>query len=204
MKQRYNTICQGDSTTLTVTNPCLGCGYNWSNALIGQSADITTAGNFYVIASNACGASAHSNTVHVTMNAAPAQPVITATGATLTSSATTGNQWYLNGTSLAGATAQTFHALQTGTYTVKVTGTNGCSATSLPYQLMTTGIQEYSIASNVLIIPNPNNGVFTIQSMDEGVYSIMNELGQTIQEIKLNKTNNYTVPTFGYFYRKNI
>ena len=44
-----------------------------------------------------------------------------------------------------------------------------------------------------MIYPNPNTGVFTIQSNTEAVYSIVNDLGQTIMTFKLNAGNNYTV-----------
>ena len=46
---------------------------------------------------------------------------------TLTSSSATGNQWYLNGNPIGGATAQLYNAATAGDYTVTVT-TNGCSS----------------------------------------------------------------------------
>ncbi len=56
-----------------------------------------------------------------------------------------------------------------------------------------TGVEELIETSNQLsIYPNPNNGLFTIQSTKEGIYFIVNELGQRLQQIKLNSTNNYT------------
>lgn len=55
----------------------------------------------------------------------PAKPTITSgtatvTGVTLTSSATAGNQWYLNGTAITGATNSTYTATSAGTYKVQV------------------------------------------------------------------------------------
>ncbi|MCX6296822.1 MAG: T9SS type A sorting domain-containing protein [Bacteroidetes bacterium] len=41
--------------------------------------------------------------------------------------------------------------------------------------------------------PNPNNGTFVIQSSQEGTYSILNELGQILQTVVLNSTNNFTM-----------
>ena len=106
-------------------------------------------------------------------------------------SATTGNQWYLNGTSLSGATLHTYNATQTGTYTVKLTGAHGCSSTSLPYQLMTTGIQENSIVSNFVIIPNPNNGVFRLETMNQQsqTIQIFNSIGELVFQSRGENSN---------------
>lgn len=41
--------------------------------------------------------------------------------------------------------------------------------------------------------PNPNISSFTIQSSGEGLYSIINELGERIQQFELNISNNYTI-----------
>ncbi len=60
--------------------------------------------------------------------------------------------------------------------------------------ISTTGIEQLNETNNQLTVyPNPNNGVFTVQSVSEGVYSIINALGQTIQSVKLNSSNNYTM-----------
>ena len=54
----------------------------------------------------------------------PTQPIITPQGNTLVSSATTGNQWYLNSQPIAGARAQVYTPLANGSYTVtESTGT---------------------------------------------------------------------------------
>jgi hypothetical protein len=70
------------------------------------------------------------------VNPIPATPTINAAGPTtfctggsvlLTSSAATGNQWYLNGSPIGGQTSQTYIATTAGTYTVVQTS-NGCSS----------------------------------------------------------------------------
>jgi len=57
----------------------------------------------------------------------------------------------------------------------------------------TIGIEEESNQNIMNIYPNPNNGVFTIKAEKEGIYSFINELGQTIKQIQLNSSNNYTM-----------
>ncbi len=58
----------------------------------------------------------------------------------------------------------------------------------------TDGIPAIENKKDILsVYPNPNNGVFTIQSPSEGFYSIVNSLGQTVQTFKINAANNYSV-----------
>lgn len=56
-----------------------------------------------------------------------------------------------------------------------------------------TSIIENKQNSLLSVYPNPNNGAFTVKSTNEGVYSIINELGQILQQFKLSSTNQYTV-----------
>ncbi|MGL2994935.1 Ig-like domain-containing protein [Flavobacterium sp. TSSA_36] len=77
---------------------------------------------------------ASSVTKDITVNPQPTQPIITPASSTsfcapgsvvLNGSATTGNQWYKDGVAIVGATATSYTATTTGTYTVIVTQ-NGC------------------------------------------------------------------------------
>jgi hypothetical protein len=75
----------------------------------------------------------------------PAKPAITADNSTgslvLTSSATDGNQWFLNGTSDKDATGHTLNVTAEGSYTVQVT-VGGCtSALSDPIAAVVTALQ---------------------------------------------------------------
>jgi hypothetical protein len=73
----------------------------------------------------------------------PVQPYITiGSGYYLTSSAATGNQWNLDGTPIPGATNQGYQPTQNGSYTVTVTDSDSCSATSPPYIASALGIEE--------------------------------------------------------------
>src|SRR6185369_8846259 len=74
--------------------------------------------------------------VTLTVNPLPATPTATPGGpttfcaggsVTLTSSTANGNQWYLNGNPIGGATNQTYVATASGNYTVVET-TSGCSS----------------------------------------------------------------------------
>jgi hypothetical protein len=89
----------------------------------------------------------------------PAKPTITLTNANtetpaLTSSATAGNQWFLNGTSISGATSATLTVTQAGVYTVRSTIETCASELSNAQAIIVTG--DISLTSQPLhIYPNP-------------------------------------------------
>jgi len=122
------TFCAGGSVTLTAS---AGTSYLWSTGATTQSISVTTGGSYSVtVTSGSCsGTSAATN---VTVNPAPSA-VITAGGpttfcpggsVTLTASAASSYLWST------GATTQSITTGSGGSYSVTVTGANGCSATS--------------------------------------------------------------------------
>ena len=137
---------------------------------------------------NTCGSGAVSPNFNVTMNAIPAAPVVTVVGNVLTSSAPTGNQWYYEGTILAGATGQTYTVVNnTGFYWCVVT-VNGCSSPiSNKVWLVVTGQQELQ-NNNFSIYPVPNDGKFTVSIVSpvQETYTIYiyNQIGAKIYELK--------------------
>ena len=74
-------------------------------------------------------------------------------------------------------------------------GGYGNLGTVFKYQIgSTTAVSNVStITSQLSVYPNPNSGSFTIHSATEGVYALLNELGQTIKIVKLNAENKYTM-----------
>src|SRR5205085_11266962 len=101
---------------------------------------IATASGSYSVMTTAVGCvSAVSGATVVTVNPLPATPTITPGGPTtfcaggnvgLTSSSASGNQWFLNGNPIGGATNQTFNATAAGSYTLTTTAIGCTSAQS--------------------------------------------------------------------------
>lgn len=153
----------------------------------------STAGTYTVTNTVAAGGgcAAVSSTATVTINATPTRPAVTPVynGATttLSSSSATGNQWYFNGTAIAGATSQTYvvnSAAQFGSYTVVVTGTGGCaSAPSLP--LIVNSNAKPLAGSSLAVFPNPTldgNVMLELTGYRKSVQlTLLNALGQTVQ-----------------------
>ncbi len=90
----------------------------------------------------------------------PAKPIITVTdlntdSPTLTSSNLEGNQWYLNGVAITGATSASFLAKESGSYTVKTTVDICSSELSAEQILVVTGDVENELNNELQLYPNP-------------------------------------------------
>ncbi|GAB2723962.1 hypothetical protein GCM10011495_03810 [Hymenobacter frigidus] len=135
-----------------------------------------------VAASGGCAAT--SATAPLTINALPAQPTLTASGALLTASAAPGAtyQFYLNGVVIAGATNATYTATQNGSYTVVVTNATGCaSLPSAPVSTVVTAARAGLSAAELTVYPNPTTGRLTVTlsgSHSRAQLVVYNALGQ--------------------------
>jgi gliding motility-associated-like protein len=130
------------NSTTQLSNASAGGVWSSSNegiAIVNSTTGLVTgvtAGSASIsyVVTNASGCSATAIT-NITVNALPVQPTVTAGGSTvfcagssvvLTSSAGTSYQWYKNGTAIVGATAVSYTATTSGTYSVSVGNSNGC------------------------------------------------------------------------------
>jgi hypothetical protein len=138
-----STICAGGSVLLSAnTDP--GFTYAWrkdGNAISGANTSVyaaTTSGNYQVKITNVNGCSRTSTGTSLSVGTStppsafsinPIGPVTLCGNGTvvLTSTNATGNVWYKNGTVISGANGQSYTASQTGSYTVAVSNSNGCS-----------------------------------------------------------------------------
>jgi len=183
------TFCQGGSVTLTATG---GDTYLWSNGATTASITVSTSGSYTVTASSSAGCTAVSTATTVSVEPTPAQPVVTqGAPGVLTSSSATGNQWYLDGNLIPGATGQTYtvtSSTQNGTYTVVVTSAGGCaSPASVGVSVVITGMANLRNES-VQVYPNPAHGSFTVvlptQAAGQAAVQarLVNAVGQVVLE----------------------
>ncbi len=133
------TFCAGGSVTLTSSSASGNQWYLNGNPIGGATSQAyvaTASGSYTVVATIALCPSAPSAATVVTVNPLPATPTVTPGGpttfcaggsVTLTSSSASGNQWYLNGNPIGGATNQAYVATASGSYRVAVTA-SGCTS----------------------------------------------------------------------------
>jgi hypothetical protein len=55
------------------------------------------------------------------------------------------------------------------------------------------GLDEHGVSKSIAVFPNPSSGQLTITSLSEQNFVLTNELGQSIQTIKLSAANNFNV-----------
>lgn len=191
------TVCEGTAVTLNGNN---SANYTWLPAAGLSSttgASVTanpTATTTYTVTGTIAGCISTTDIVTVSVNPLPAVPTVTQNGATLTSDATSGIQWYYNGVAMPGETNPTITPAQNGDYSVIVTDINGCSSTSQIFTVANIGIDNpANTTNNMLIVPNPNNGVFTTKfnktTSEHAVLVIKDIIGQVIMESQLSETS---------------
>lgn len=189
--------CDGTATvTAKWGNPPYTYSWNTSPVQITTTASGLCAGTYTVTVTD----STLVTTTETVIIGAPSAPSITANGATLTATAGTSYQWYLNNTIISGATGMTYTVSQNGNYTVVVT-TSGCTDTSSSFSY-TTGITEVAAIANISVYPNPANNQVTISfdamknSGQPLVIELKNELGQSVKKTVLNQTGINTNVSF--------
>jgi len=177
------TFCAGGSVVLTSNASSENNWYlNGSpiNGATNAGYTASTAGSYSVrvMDGNSC-SSAASIPVAVTVNALPLTPTASAGGVTtfcsgdsvvLTSNASSGNKWYLNGSPINGATKAGYKASAAGSYSVQITDGNSCSsAASIPVALTVNalpltptvsagGVTTFCSGDSVVLTSNASSG----------------------------------------------
>lgn len=142
-------FCDVEDVTLTASG---GDTYVWSpNGEITESITVNTAGTYFVTATDSNGCSSTSDGTIVTVYANPV-PLVTASGPTefcdgdsvmLSVNAFDQYQWSPNG-----EITQSIIVTAAGSYSVMVTDSNGCTATSQPVDVTVYAIQPVTVSAS--------------------------------------------------------
>lgn len=147
------TVCSGMPATISASGAST---YSWSGGGGTSSSILVTPSVTSVFTCTGyVGACSSVGSTTVIVGSYPAAPTITQLGQVLTSSAATGNQWYLNGSPIVGATGQTYTVTADGYYSVWVTTLLGCQASSSSYQVLLSSLNELLIYNAIVLGPNP-------------------------------------------------
>jgi hypothetical protein len=147
--------------------------------LLYSGESISTTQDLYIYAAN--GQCSDENNFSVIINESPDNG-ISQNGLTLSANATGANYVWVDCNNalapISGETAQTFIATQNGSYAVQVS-TNGCEVVSDCVDITTVSLGELT-ATNLIIYPNPSEGVYQIESEQNLNFQIKNLQGQII------------------------
>lgn len=194
------TICIGNSGTITASGAST---YTWSTGSNSTSIVITPATTVNYTVTGTSGSCSGTNTISIAVSANPtvaatSSSSLICTGNSATLSATGASSYNWNPGSLSGASIAVTPTAST-TYTVVGSNAAGCTNTKTVSVTVSacTGINEAQAANGTIsIYPNPNNGEFNLVVPEQGVYAIINSIGQTIETIEV-KENSQTISVQG-------
>ena len=144
-----NALCPGESVTLQATNG--NYSYTWNTGDTNQSIQVNSAGSYYCVVKGPNGCQATSNYINVTQSQIVTPVVISSntlefcSNQTNTLTAPAGYSTYLWNT---GATLPSISASSSGQYSVTVTNSDGCSATSAPLTITVLPSPVITVASS--------------------------------------------------------
>jgi len=176
-------VCPGTAVNYNFTGTPAGVTFSWTNSepaigLAGQgSGNISftatnntanTLGGNLLVTPGANGCPGTPTSFDIGVLPRPATPTITIQGSSLQSSSATGNQWFLDGNIINGATGQTFTPTQSGNYTVQVTANSCQSAMSAATNFVLTSVRSLSIENGLQVGPNPVRSELRIRHLANG------------------------------------
>ncbi|MFN8396642.1 MAG: FG-GAP-like repeat-containing protein [Bacteroidia bacterium] len=177
-------------------NDCQPYTYLWSTGASTEDIGGLAPGNYTVTVTDANGCTT-TQTITVPTFAVP-NPTFTQNGMLLTSTQTwVTYQWLLNGGPISGANANTYNVQQTGSYSLQVTDTNGCSGISDTTNVTFVGtVDPTGDWASMSIYPNPARGQFRLRTDMPIAYPItlrvMDIYGRTVAQKDLQELQRET------------
>ncbi len=189
-------MCPGDTTTLYATTSSfkfiwlLGSTTTILSGATSLNYHTATIGTYYIKAVDSFGCRSAVSGAKVIKASVVPIPAMTVANGTLGSKKLTCTnnsgtyQWRLNGSSITGATAKTYTATQSGSYSVRFTNGAGCAATTADTTLTInyTGPKMSQEALTVMnnqedikVYPNPSSDIFFIEA-SEATKAIVTDL----------------------------
>lgn len=186
MMDGLDTFCEGDSLILTASYDSNLQWYNDTLPLVGENSAIlkvTNTGNYSVVYQDENGCTAVSETIEVTVFAAPVAPEITVNGPTafcegieitLTASYNDNIQWYEGDIALEGENEPVLLVSASGDYSVVYEDENNCATASETVSVTVReapAVPELENINNLLTISNSeeySDPVFALQWYFEG------------------------------------
>lgn len=186
-KVDHGVSCNGGSVSIRAYGAPAGAFYNWyesvdaSQAIAGAKSDVLTleslnkSKTYYVSITSPLGCESGRVEARAEVNFFE-DAKIEITGDKLVSNHTAGNQWYLDGQKIEGATGQEFKPLKSGVYTLEVSA--GACTTGTQVEYVVTSIDDPALVG-VDVYPNPTAGKVkvNVNSSNSVTISLYNSVG---------------------------
>jgi PKD repeat protein len=188
------TVCQVQSKALTASGAAT---YSWSTGSYAATIIVSPSATTVYTVTGFNGACNSASTATVSVGSYPIVPTISQNGNILMSSSVANNQWYLNGTLINGAAAQSYTVTQDGSYSVVVTAAYGCAKTSSTITVILTGVEDASYINTIQLSPNPMKDVIYVNSKLKEAksinYFIYSVSGQLVKNGTINLNNRESI-----------
>lgn len=189
------TVCKDTKLELSTTTK--GSSYSWSSGETVSNIYPTQSGVYSLKLKDINGCEGISNSIKVTINLLP-EVKVTINGPTTYCTTKLTELVASNGVSYLwndGSTTKTIKPTQSGSYFVKLTDINGCSASSEPVYLTVNDCASLDNLSdkNVLLYPNPITDILTVELPAEYVnakFKVIDVSGKELVNGNLNTTMN--------------
>lgn len=172
-----DTICQGQC--LTFTDQSTNSPTSWSWAFPGATPTSSnvqnptfvcyTAAGTYTVTLTATNASGSDTETHVIVVNPLPHPILIVNGHNLScpnAASYTGRQWFKDGAVYTGFTGPSLSVTVNGSYSLRVTDSNGCTGFSDTVVISDLAVQSInSSETTVSLYPNPNKGTFTLNGV---------------------------------------
>ena len=187
-----NPACAGQTITFNANSISTAATFTWTgsgatpvpnNGATVQCINATGGTKtFTVTATNSCGVTTKALSVQV--NTLPSTPTISPSGSgnvitlapcgtqELKSSASSGDQWYMDGTAISGATGQYYTGSVGHSYSVTTSNSNGCTSNMSVIKTLQ--------ASTFTMSPNPAHTSVSVQGINVAEIDIVNNVGTTV------------------------
>jgi len=183
------TICAGNSTNLIANGATT---YSWNTGPTTSSITVSPVTTTTYVVTGTTGSCTNVKTSVVNVNSLPVVTANTSASvicgppfqgtATISAAGATTYTWNTSATTVSISVSPSV----TTVYTVTGTDANGCmnSATFTQSVSACTGIQVLNLDGQLTVLPNPNNGIFTIQANFDETFDVVvyNNIGQVVKQ----------------------
>lgn len=162
---RSTVFCEGDSAVLQVARSAgepEHTRYLWSTGDTTQSITVRQSGRYSVVVTDTTGCVSDPAEMSTVNNPNPRPEVVRSGDSLIASVAGLTYRWWRDGAALAD-TGRGIHASVPGEYVVAVMSLQGCTGSSAPYRVVSSGVERDAARGGLRLVPVPATGMIRVE-----------------------------------------